>query len=160
MQIFDSSKTIITILEINICVSFIISRGNLFGQHSFSILSACMMDVRFRTPANFYVCGRSQCGKPHLVRSMLYHLEELFDPAPTKIISCYGEYQTVFNDMMYTTCLTVHLWKGCRKTCMIPTPLMKVRPTVLVISDLVLCTMLVLNPGLFRHDLNLRYEKL
>ena len=90
------------ILENNICVSFIISRENVFGQHSFSILSTCMMDVRFRTPANFYICRQSQCGKSHLVKSMLYHLEELFDPATTKIIYCYGEYQTVFNDMMHT----------------------------------------------------------
>ena len=37
---------------------------------------------------------------------------------------------------------------------------MEVRSTVLVIPGLVLCTMFVLNPGLFGHDLNLQYEKL
>ena len=60
-----------------------------------------MMDVRFTTKANFCICGQCQCGKSHLIRSMLYHLE-LFDPALTKIIYCYGEHQTVFNDMMHT----------------------------------------------------------
>ena len=51
------------------------------------------MDVRFRTPANYYICGQSQSGKSHLVRSMLDNLEELFYPVPTKILYCYGEHQ-------------------------------------------------------------------
>ncbi len=55
-----------------------------------------MMDVRFRTPANFYICGQSQSGKSCLVRSMLRHLEELFNPVPTKTIYCYGIYQKEF----------------------------------------------------------------
>ncbi len=55
-----------------------------------------MMDVRFRTPANFYICGQSQSGKSYLVRSMLRHLEELFNPVPIKIIYCYGIYQKEF----------------------------------------------------------------
>ena len=44
------------------------------------------VDVRFKTPANFYICGHSQSGKSYLVRSMLRHAEELFNPVPTKII--------------------------------------------------------------------------
>ena len=57
------------------------------------------MDVRFQTPANFYICGQSQSGKSYLVRSMLYNLEELFTPVPSRIVYCYGEYQSVFDDM-------------------------------------------------------------
>lgn len=57
------------------------------------------MDVRFKTPANFYICGHSQCGKSYLVRSMLRHLEELFYPVPTKVIYCYGEYQKEFEEL-------------------------------------------------------------
>ena len=57
------------------------------------------MDVRFRTPANYYICGQSQSGKSHLVRSMLDHLEELFYPVPTKILYCYGEHQKKFDDL-------------------------------------------------------------
>ena len=57
------------------------------------------MDVRFRTPANFYVCGQSQSGKSYLVRSMLYNLNELFYPVPNKIIYCYGERQSEFGEM-------------------------------------------------------------
>ena len=44
------------------------------------------MDVRFKTPANFYVCEQTQAGKRHFTRRMLRHLEELFYPVPTKII--------------------------------------------------------------------------
>ncbi len=56
------------------------------------------MDVRFRTPANYYICGQSQSGKSHLVRSMLDNLEELFYPVP-KILYCYGEHQKEFDDL-------------------------------------------------------------
>ena len=57
------------------------------------------MDVRFKLPANFFICGQSQSGKSYLVRSLLCHLKELFDPVPTKIIYCYREYQVAFDDM-------------------------------------------------------------
>ena len=55
-----------------------------------------MMDVRFRAPANFYICGQTQCGKSYMVHRMLNHLEEMFYPVPSKIIYCYGEYQQEF----------------------------------------------------------------
>ena len=57
------------------------------------------MDVRFKTPANFYICGQTQAGKSHFTRRMLRHLEELFYPVPTKIIYCYGEYQKKFDEL-------------------------------------------------------------
>ena len=57
------------------------------------------MDVRFKTPANFYICGQTQCGKSYFTRYMLRYLEELFYPVPTKIIYCYGEYQKEFDEL-------------------------------------------------------------
>ena len=57
------------------------------------------MDVRFKTPANFYICGQTQCGKSYFTRHMLGCLEELFCPVPTKIIYCYGEYQKEFDEL-------------------------------------------------------------
>ena len=66
----------------------------------FYVLHVCTMDVRFKTPANFYVCGQTQSGKSYMVRCMLRHLEELFDPVPTKIIYCYGEYQKEFDEFL------------------------------------------------------------
>ena len=57
------------------------------------------MDIRFKTPANFYVCGPTQCGKSHLVRSLLHAAGELFYPTPSKIIYCYGEHQKEFNQL-------------------------------------------------------------
>ena len=57
------------------------------------------MDVRFKTPANFYICGHTQCGKSYMVRRMLQHLDELFHPVPTKIVYCYGEYQKEFGEL-------------------------------------------------------------
>ena len=52
--------------------------------------------------ANFSICGQSQSEKSYLVRSMLCHLKELFDPVPSKIIYCYGEYEVAFDDMRRT----------------------------------------------------------
>ena len=57
------------------------------------------MDVRFKTPAIFFVCGQTQSGKSYFVRCMLRHLEELLYPVPTKIIYCYGEYQKEFDEL-------------------------------------------------------------
>ena len=58
------------------------------------------MDVRFKTPANFYICGQSQSGKTSLVRSMLYNLEELFHPIPTQVIYCFGQAQKELNELI------------------------------------------------------------
>ena len=58
-----------------------------------------MMDVRFKTPANFYICGQTQCGKSYMVRRILHHLSEIFHPVPTKVIYCYGEYQKEFDEL-------------------------------------------------------------
>ena len=58
------------------------------------------MDVRFKTPANFYICGQSQSGKTSLVCSMLYNLEELFHPIPTQVIYCFGQAQKEFNELI------------------------------------------------------------
>ena len=57
------------------------------------------MGIRFKTPANFYICGQTQCGKSYFTRYMLRYLEELFHPAPAKIIYCYGEYQKEFDKL-------------------------------------------------------------
>ena len=57
------------------------------------------MDVRFKVPSNFYISGQSQCGKSYLVRRLLYHLNELFHPVPSKVIYCYGEYQKEFDEL-------------------------------------------------------------
>ncbi len=46
------------------------------------------MDVRFKSPANFYICGQTQSGKSYFVRRMLNHLEEMFYPLPSKIVYC------------------------------------------------------------------------
>ena len=40
--------------------------------------------------------------KPDLFKSMLHHLNDLFDPVPTKIVYCYGEHQAAFDDMVRT----------------------------------------------------------
>lgn len=60
------------------------------------------MDVQFKTPANFYICGQSLSGKSYLVRSILHHLEELFHPVTTKVIHIYGEYQKEFEELLST----------------------------------------------------------
>ena len=60
------------------------------------------MDVRFKTPANFYICSQSQSGKSYLVCSMLRDLKELFFPIPSKVLYCYGEFQKEFDELSKT----------------------------------------------------------
>jgi hypothetical protein len=81
-------------------VRYIVSYASI--NLSFETLLEIDMDVRFKTPANFYICGQSQSGKSYLVRSILYSLNDLFDPVPSKILYCYGEHQSVFDDMART----------------------------------------------------------
>ena len=57
------------------------------------------MDVRFKVPSNFYISGQSQCGKSYLVRRLLYYLNDLFHPVPSKVVYCYGEYQKEFDQL-------------------------------------------------------------
>ena len=61
--------------------------------------SLYVMDVQFKTPANFYTCGQTQCGKSYMARGMLQHLDKLFYLVPTKIKYCYGEYQKEFGEL-------------------------------------------------------------
>ena len=58
------------------------------------------MDVRFKTTANFYICGQTQCGKFYMVCNMLRHLEDLFHPVPTNVVYCYEAYQKEFDDLL------------------------------------------------------------
>ena len=67
---------------------------------SFKTLPHLSMDVRFKTPANFYISGQSQTGKSYLVRQLLYNLNDLFDPVPSIIVHCFAEHQEVFHDMV------------------------------------------------------------
>ena len=70
------------------------------STESFTLILLASMDVRFKTTANFYISGQSNCGKSYLVRCMIRNLNELFDPVPSRIIYCYGEYQHAFDDMV------------------------------------------------------------
>ena len=58
------------------------------------------MDVRFKTPANFDVCGQSQSGKTSLVRSMLKKFRRTVPPIPTQVIYCFGQPQKEFNELI------------------------------------------------------------
>ena len=60
------------------------------------------MDVRFRTPANFYIYGASQSGKSFFLRSTLRNLEYLFSSISSKIIYSYGVYQKEFAKLSKT----------------------------------------------------------
>ena len=60
------------------------------------------MDVRFRTLANFYICGASQSRNPFFLHSMLRNLQYLFSLIPSKIIYSYGVYQKEFAKLSKT----------------------------------------------------------
>ncbi len=56
---------------VTICDDFMFIYHHVHLQvFSFEILEDLSMDVRLKTPANFYISGQSQCGKSYLVRSI------------------------------------------------------------------------------------------
>ena len=78
---------------------FVIKFGNCMQWGLLCVPRGCVMDVRFRTPANFFICGQTQSGKSYLTRRILQNMGELFEPVPTKIMYCYGEYQKEFGEL-------------------------------------------------------------
>jgi hypothetical protein len=74
------------------------NKGNQFSE--LKVIGPLLAGLPLKTPANFYICEHSQSGKSYLVRSMLRHAEELFNPVPTKIIDCYGICQKEFEEML------------------------------------------------------------
>ena len=69
---------------------FIIKFGGQVTLDLLCVLHWCMMDVRFKTPANFFICGQTQSGKSYLTRRILQNAEELFEPVPTNNILLWG----------------------------------------------------------------------
>jgi hypothetical protein len=57
------------------------------------------MDIRFK-PLRIFIFAHKLKVENRMVRCMLRHLEELFDPVLTKIIYCYGEYQKEFDEFL------------------------------------------------------------
>lgn len=62
-------------------------------------MDASCIDVCFKTPANFYICGPSQRGKSHLIRSTLLNLSNLFTTVPKRILYLAGEKQKEFEQL-------------------------------------------------------------
>jgi len=42
------------------------------------------------------LAGPTSCGKTIFVFKFIDHVSRMIDPAPTKIMYCYGEYQPIF----------------------------------------------------------------
>ena len=58
------------------------------------------MDVRSKTPVNFYICDQFEDRKTSLVRSMLNNLGELFHPIPSQVVYCISQPQKMFNELI------------------------------------------------------------
>lgn len=53
-------------------------------------------EIQFKHPFCMTVAGPSQCGKTHFVSELLKCYNNLFTPAPSKLIYCYSEWQDQF----------------------------------------------------------------
>ena len=59
-----------------------------------------MASIAFKPRTSFMIVGASGSGKTYWVYKFLHHLPDMFqDPAPEKILYCYGIYQPLFDDM-------------------------------------------------------------
>jgi hypothetical protein len=57
------------------------------------------MDVRFKVPAGFIVCGPTMSGKTQFVISLLKHQESMFSKPFHRVVVCYTEWQPLYDSM-------------------------------------------------------------
>jgi hypothetical protein len=57
------------------------------------------MDVRFRLPAGFIVCGPTMSGKTQFVLNLLKHSKVVFDKPVDRVVYCYSEWQKCFEEL-------------------------------------------------------------
>ena len=67
-------------------------------------------------PFTAMVCGDTQRGKTCFVQKALEHNQDIICPPPTRIMWCYGSYQTVYDEMLKTVKPTTEFLKGCLMT--------------------------------------------
>jgi hypothetical protein len=56
------------------------------------------MDPRFKHPFTATISGPTGCGKTLFTFRLIEGMKELIFPSPTKVLYCYGEYQSLFDD--------------------------------------------------------------
>jgi hypothetical protein len=61
------------------------------------------MDMRLKHPFTAILAGPTGCGKSVFTLKLITQSQHMIDPAPEKIIYCYGEYQEIFNDYPQVT---------------------------------------------------------
>ena len=65
--------------------------------------------IPFKNACLISVSRQTGSGKSEFIRRLLKHKEEMFSPAPDKILYCYGVYQPLF-DKMQTEMPYEFLW--------------------------------------------------
>ena len=66
----------------------------------------------FKHPFTCIMSGPTQCGKTHFTFKLLENLGSMVKPKPTKVIWCYGEYQSRFEELPEWVTLVEGLEKG------------------------------------------------
>jgi hypothetical protein len=59
------------------------------------------MDVRFKHPFTCLIAGPTGSGKTVFTFKLIREAHNQITPTPQKVVYCYGEYQTIFNDYSY-----------------------------------------------------------
>jgi len=85
-----------------------------------------VMDIRLKHPFTCTISGPSGSGKTQWVFKLLKHMCEMIMPTPSKVIYCYGEYQSKFDSYPF-----VHFHEGLPSLDMFDGS-----PTLLVLDDL------------------------
>lgn len=55
------------------------------------------LDLKFRTPAGFMVCGLTMSGKTRFVSELKQNFGKMFNEVLDHVVYCYGEWQLEFN---------------------------------------------------------------
>jgi hypothetical protein len=86
----------------------------------------------FHTPAGLVVCGPTMSGKTQFVFELLKNPNKVFSKPPKRIVYCYGEWQTGFQDLASS----VHFVNGLGPVLEDENYFDPKIPTLLVIDDL------------------------
>ena len=76
--------------------------GSFKGVEVYRVDHGDWFDETLQHPFTSLICGATQSGKTFFVKKLLQSNSPVIEPAQTRIVWCYGEYQSAYDDMAKT----------------------------------------------------------
>lgn len=91
--------------------------------------------IKFHAPFSLLIAGSSGTGKTQIVYKLLQNQSDLFTTPPDKILYCYGQYQSLFDDIE-KQCANVEFYEGLPSKDIIIAFASKYKSSLICIDDL------------------------